>query len=197
MKNSFFLFLCALIFSVSVNAQSTADSISAKYKLLPMPEAFTVEKAFPAVGVYTLATTADAAAATEATATTEVRVSLDSASKGIVWVEGLPQGKFKAYLKQSPSTYRIIPQKTESGTQISEGTLIFDPSTNVLQIALGKAFDEANPAGVFAMNTTGASEMETEVKVKTKKSKTKSKARIQYYTANKTASVQKDATSSL
>ena len=162
-----------------------------------MPEAFTVEKAFPAVGVYTLSSAANAAATTEAAATNEVRVSLDSASKGIVWVEGLPQGKFKAYLKQSPSTYRIVSQKTESGTQIAEGTLIFDPSTNVLQIALGKAFDEANPAGVFAMNTTGASEMETEVKVKTKKSKTKSKARIQYYTANKTGSLQNDATSSL
>ena len=194
MKNSIFLFLCALVFSVSVNAQSTADSISAKYKLMPMPEAFTVEKAFPALGVYALSTPADAAAATAAS---EVRISLDSVNKGIVWVEGLPQGKFKAYLKQSPSTYRIISQKTETGKQIPEGTLIFDPSTNVLQIALGKAFDEANPSAVFAMNTTGASEVETEVKVKTKKSKTKSKAKIQYYTANKTAAVQQEATSSL
>ena len=194
MKNSIFLFLCALVFSVSVNAQSTADSISAKYKLMPMPEAFTVEKAFPALGVYALSTPADAAAATAAS---EVRISLDSVNKGIVWVEGLPQGKFKAYLKQSPSTYRIISQKTENGKQISEGTLIFDPSTNVLQIALGKAFEEANPSAVFAMNTTGASEVETEVKVKTKKSKTKSKAKIQYYTANKTATVQQEATSSL
>ena len=197
MKNSIFLFLCALVFSVSVNAQSTADSISAKYKLMPMPEAFTVEKAFPAVGVYTLSTPADAAAASAATAATEVRISLDSVNKGIVWVEGLPQGKFKAYLRQSPSTYRIVSQKTEAGKQISEGTLIFDPSTNVLQIALGKAYDEANPSAVFAMNTTGASELETEVKVKTKKSKTKSKAKIQYYTANKTAAVQQEATSSL
>jgi hypothetical protein len=194
MKNSFFLFLCAVVFSVSVNAQSTADSISAKYKLMPMPEAFTVEKAFPVVGSYTLSTPADANAVA---ASAEVRISLDSAHKGIVWVEGLPQGKFKAFLKQSPSTYRIISQKTEAGTQIPEGTMIFDPTTNVLQIALGKAFDDANPAGIFAMNTSGASEVETEVKVKTKKSKTKSKAKIQYFTANKTAGVQQEATSSL
>ena len=200
MKNSFFLFLCALVFSVSVNAQSTADSIAAKYKLLPMPEAFTIEKAFPALGVYTLATQASAEASTDASAVTtgpEVRVTLDSVNKGIVWVEGLPQGKFKAYLRQSPSTYRIVSQKTDNGKQISEGTLIFDASTNVLQIALGKAYDEANPSSVFAMNTTGASEIESEVKVKTKKSKTKSKAKIQYYTANKTATVQQEATSSL
>jgi hypothetical protein len=191
MKNTIFSFLCALIFSVSVNAQSTVDSIAAKYQLLPMPEAFTVEKAFPAIGVYTLATTS----AEEAT--TEVRVSLDSVSKGIVWVEGLPQGKFKAFLKQSPSTYRIISQKTESGKQIPEGTLIFDPATNVLQIALGKAFDDKDPAAVFALNTSGAEEVKSEVKVKTKNSKTKTKTKIQYYTANKAATVQQEATSSL
>jgi hypothetical protein len=192
MKNTIFLFVCALIFSVSVNAQSTVDSIAAKYKLLPMPEAFTVEKAFPVLGSYQLAVKEGS---TEPA--TEVKISLDSASKGIVWVEGLPQGKFKAFLRQSPATYRIISQKTESGKQISEGTMIFDPATNVLQIALGKAFDEANPTAVFAMNTTGAAEVETEVKVKTKKSKSKSKHKIQYFTANKTVAVQQEATSSL
>src|SRR5215212_190792 len=100
MKNAIFLFIAALFFSISVTAQSTVDSIAAKYKLQPMPEAMSVEKKFPALGTYQLTTT-DGASQT-------VTIALDQDSKGIVWVEGLPEGKFKAYLKKSPATYRIV-----------------------------------------------------------------------------------------
>ena len=182
MKNTIFLFLAAFLVTASVNAQSTADSIAAKYKLLPMPEALTLEKAFPAIGTYHLTGTADT--------TSIVTVSLDSSNKGIVWVEGLPQGKFKAYLKQSPASYRIIAQKTESSTQVPEGTLVFDPSTNTLNVALGKAFDDANPSEVFAMNTgttesTDVADAGTEVKVKTKTKESKVKNKIVFYSAVK------------
>jgi hypothetical protein len=182
MKNTIFLFLAAFLVTASVNAQSTADSIAAKYKLQPMPEALTLEKAFPAIGTYHLTGTTDT--------TSVVTVSLDSSNKGIVWVEGLPQGKFKAYLKQSPASYRILSQKTESGTQVPEGTLIFDPSTNTLNVELGKAFDDANPSGVFAMNTgttagTDVADAGTEVKVKTKTKDSKVKNKIVFYSAVK------------
>ena len=178
MKNTIFLFLAAFFIGATVNAQSTVDSIKAKYTLQPMPEALTLEKAFPAIGTYQLTTP-------EGSST--VTISLDSASKGIVWVEGLPQGKFKAYLKQSPATYRVVAQKTESGTQVPEGTLIFDPSTNTLNVALGKAFNDANPSEVFALNVTPADEATaaTEVKVKTKTKDSKKKEKIVFYSATK------------
>jgi len=183
MKNTMFLLAAALLFSVAVNAQSTVDSIRAKYQLQPMPEALTIEKAFPVLGTYQL---------TNQDGTTQnIVVSMDSASKGIVWVEGLPEGKFKAYLKRSPSTYRVITQKSPEGKQVPEGTLHFDPTTNTLHVALGKKFDEADPAGIFALTTpaTDATAMATtaptEVKVKTKKGDTKTKSKVMIYTATK------------
>jgi hypothetical protein len=164
MKNTIFLFLAAFFITATVNAQSTVDSIRAKYTLQPMPEALTLEKAFPVIGTYHL--TSDSSST--------VTVSLDSANKGIVWVEGLPQGKIKAYLKQSPATYRVVAQKTESGTQVPE--------------ALGKAFDDANPAEIFALNTAVAADdamAGTEVKVKTKTKDSKKKEKIVFYSATK------------
>ena len=178
MKNTMFLFVAALLFSAAVNAQSTVDSIKAKYQLQPMPEALTLEKTFPVIGSYSL---------TAADGTSQpVTITIDSVNRGIVWVEGLPEGKFKAYLRKAPGTYRIISQKSESGKQIPEGTLLFDPSTNTLNVALGKKFDEADPAAIFAMNSVDAdAPAVTEVKVKSKKGDTKTKSKVLFYTATK------------
>ena len=179
MKNTMFLLVAALLFSVAVNAQSTVDSIRAKYQLQQMPDSLTIEKTFPVLGNYQLNTT-DGSQQT-------VSITIDSVNKGIVWVEGLPEGRFKAYLKQAPATYRIVAQQSESGKQIQEGTLLLDPSTNTLNIALGKKFDDADPASVFAAlnNVSADLESNTEVKVKTKKGDTKSKAKLMFYTATK------------
>jgi len=43
MKNTIFLLIATFFLSVAVSAQSTADSIKAKYQLQPMPEALTIE----------------------------------------------------------------------------------------------------------------------------------------------------------
>lgn len=213
MKNRIFLLLAAFLFTAAVQAQSTVDSIAAKYKLVPMPEPLTIEKTFPVLGNYQLGADAMAttsvstsSATTTAPATTEtapsanttvttetanagsVVITLDPENKGVIWVEGLPQGKFKAYLKKSPSTYRILSQKTESGTQVPEGTLIYDTETKALNIALGKAYDEADPAAIFALNTTGtevAPPAENEVKIKTKTATSKTKTKVTYFTATK------------
>lgn len=223
MKNRIFLVIAAFLVTASVQAQSTVDSIAAKYKLVPMPEALTIEKTFPVLGTYQLGganawssgtpatsasdnnTTSTPAAtnspvSTESTASTSttsgnamantgsIVVTLDPVSKGIIWVEGLPQGKFKAYLKKSPSTYRILSQKTESGTQVPEGTLLYDTETKTLSIALGKAYDETDPAAIFALNTTTGNEVvpaENEVKIKTKSAKSKTKDKVTYFTATK------------
>lgn len=183
MKNFFFLLIAALFMTAAVNAQSTVDSIQAKYQMQPMPEALTLEKTFPVIGTYQLNST---------TGTPQtVTVTLDTTNKGIIWISGLPEGTMKAYLKKSPGTYRIVSQKTESGTQVPEGTLFFDPSTNTLDIALGKAYDEADPTAIFnnmnANSTADVANNANEVKVKTKSSagKTKAKTRLVFYTATK------------
>lgn len=219
MKNTIFLALAAFFATATVNAQSTVDSISAKYKLLPMPQALTVERIFPVIGTYTLSVTPDATATTTdaatantttqdantqttdmatATAVPSVMITLDSASKGVVWIEGLPEGKFKAYLKQSPSTYRIISQKTEAGTQIPEGTLYFDTTAKVLNVVLGIPYNETEPTAVFMTTTTAATEdvnaeATTKSKSKAKAKNAKAKTKVVYYTATKVVPVAADA----
>ncbi len=181
MKKRILAAAAAVVVAISANAQSTADSIASKYKLLPMPGAKTQEQTFPVLGSYQLT------GATEGTGA--ITVSLDPANKGIVWVEGLPQGKVKAYLKKSPTTYRIMPQKSESGKQVQEGTLHYDTTSHELHIALGKPYNDADPVAVFAGNSgtmqgTSADEaVVTKVKPKTAASKTKTK--VEYYTATK------------
>lgn len=192
MKNTFFLAVAALLFSVAVNAQSTVDSIAAKYKLLPMPAPLTIEKTFPVLGTYTLAGTGQAsAAATVATdssftgtaAVPSLVVTLDSVNKGMVWIEGLPEGKIKAFLQKSPATYRILAQRSESGKSVSEGTLILDTTTQTLNVALGAPFNSADPAAIFAFNNSTPDDNEVEIKAKSKNAKTK--AKVKFYTASK------------
>ncbi|HYH13906.1 MAG TPA: hypothetical protein VD794_01715 [Flavisolibacter sp.] len=227
MKNTFLSAIIALFIGVSASAQSTVDSITAKYKLLPMPAPLTVEKTFPVLGAYQLntgdapavntqavsattpatsapvsnATQTDSAAPATSTTTTpatttdvtatavtpSVTITLDSVNKGVVWIEGLPEGKFKAYLKKSPTTYRILAQKTNLGKQIPEGTLHYDVETNALHIALGKPYNEEDPTGIFAINapatTTDVAATSTASTTKSKSSKSKSK--VTFYTASK------------
>jgi hypothetical protein len=153
------------------------------------------------------ATTETAPATTMGTETASAGslvVTLDAENKGVIWVEGLPQGKFKAYLKKSPSSYRILSQKTETGNEIPEGTLLYDPSTKTLNIALGKEYDDADPAAIFALNpaltgaaTTDVAPADNTVKVKVKTATSKSKSKVSYFTASKieqTPSTSSDAT---
>ena len=86
-------------------------------------------------------------------------------------------------------------QKTDAGKEIPEGTLMLDPATNTLNIALGKDFDEVDPAAIFALNpalnpsattTDAAASTDNTVKVKVKTPTSKSKAKVTYYTATRT-----------
>lgn len=199
MKKMILAALAAGIAATSVQAQSTADSIAAKYKLQPMPAALTLDQAFPVVGNYQLQNSTEG--------TGSLTVNLDPSNKGIVWVEGLPQGKIKAYLKKTPSTYRILSQKTDGGKQVQEGTLHYDTTSHELHIALGKAYNESDPTGIFAMapdnmnamnagtdmNTTANGETETKVKTGDAKMKTEVKGN-QVKTKSKTAAAGKDKT---
>ena len=176
MKNTILLLIAFVFAGTAVKAQSTVDSIAAKYQLLPMPDSMTIEKTFPVLGTYQLNAGDDAQT---------VVVTLDEQNKGIIWVEGLPEGKFKAYLKQSPAAYRVLAQKTGSGRQIPEGTLLLDQASNTLNVALGKSFDSADPAAIFQMNANAdvASSGSSELKIKSKSGSAKKKTKVQFYTA--------------
>ena len=159
----------AFSFSAAVNAQQTwdpkknptVDSINAKYadKIVPPRPALTIDQVYPVIGQYQSTVNMDAS---------NVAVVLDEASHGIIWVTGLPQGKIKAMLKRSPATYRIPAQTGEDGKMIPEGTLIYDKDANVLNIVIGKPFNENDPGQVFLPKTTDEVVAEEPVTVKTK-----------------------------
>lgn len=93
------------------------------------------EHAFPVLGSFNAS----------GSSTGAVTITLDETNKGMVWVEGLPQGKFKALLKKSPATYKIPAQTTESGKAVAEGTLFYNPASKEVNIVLGRAFNDADP----------------------------------------------------
>jgi hypothetical protein len=121
----------------------TVSVISDKYKdkYITSKPALTTADIFPAIGKYESATNTDAASVT---------ISLDAENKGLVWIEGLPQGKVKAMLRKSPATYKIPAQKTEDGKEVAEGTALFDKETNTLSIIIGKNYNAIEPAAAFA-----------------------------------------------
>jgi hypothetical protein len=116
----------------------TVDSINAKYSLLPMPAPMSIDQVFPALGEFQ---------STDAPA--NVKIVLDEQNKGVVWIEGLPQGRVKAMLRKSPSTYKIPAQKTDEGTDVPEGTLLYDKDSKKLSICLGRAYNDQDPAAAF------------------------------------------------
>ena len=148
----------------------TVDSIRSKYtaQYIAPKAALTSADIFPVIGQYESSTNADAA---------HVTVMLDETNKGVVWIEGLPQGKIKAMLRKSPGTYKIPAQKTADDKDVAEGTLIFDKETNALSIVIGKEYNAADPASVFAVPAIGDATPlpEQETKVKAGKTKTKVK----------------------
>ncbi|NOT50437.1 MAG: hypothetical protein HOP10_04075 [Chitinophagaceae bacterium] len=128
---------------------------------------------FPVIGKYESSTNADAAS---------VSIALDGENKGMVWIEGLPQGKIKAMLRRSPAVYKIPAQKTEDGKEIAEGTLIFDKETNTLSINIGKPFKAEDPAAVFLVPVE---EPAPAVTTKSKKTKTIKEPKPWIYTGTK------------
>ena len=126
---------------------------------------------FPVLGTYSSANTVEASTIT---------ITLDETNRGLVWIEGLPQGRIKAMLRKSPATYKIPAQKTDDGKDIAEGTLIFDKETNTLNICIGKEYNAADPANAFIP----ASE-ETSEAVKSKKTKKPAEPKAWMYTGTK------------
>lgn len=140
------------LLTISIQAQQTTwdakknptvEAIISKYEGKPVTPRteLTTSDIFPVIGKYESATNSDA---------TAVTIKLDEQNKGMVWIEGLPQGKIKAMLRKSPAIYKIPAQKTEDGKKdVAEGTLIFDNETNTLSICIGKAFNTEDPTVAF------------------------------------------------
>ena len=160
------------------------------YKMQPMPEALTTEKISPVIGKYQLTDK-------EGTAST-VSVSLDPSNKGIVWIEGLPQGKIKATLRKSPATYKIPVQKlgeeaiatevevkdaktaknVKAAKELPEGVLIYDKDANVLNVCIGCKYNNEDPATAFTpAEAVVADDMEKAEK-KTAKTTKKSNVKV-------------------
>lgn len=198
MKKNFLITL-ALIISVSsfTFAQVSSQPETPKnYKpnpkeLLPMPGELSEADVFPVLGKYEyINNNGD---------TSEINITRDAENKGVVWVNGMMLGRFKADLKASPCTYKIPGQKTlqnEHSTEVEEienvssstsptkkpvrfsgksvpaGTMIFDIETSKLFLNLGAGFDEKNPTKIFPELVNETDELQTEA---TKKNISKNK----------------------
>jgi hypothetical protein len=139
------LFFTATLSAQTEPAKPTTDQWNNyspdKYKMQPMPDALTKEKIFPIIGKYTLTNSEGV--------NTEATITLDETNNGIVWVDGLPQGKIKGYLKKVPGVYIIPAQKTEDEKDIAPGVLMFDKNTNSLNVCLACTFNYDDPASAF------------------------------------------------
>jgi hypothetical protein len=156
----------------------------AKYQLLPMPQPLSTDKIFPAAGQYTVTN--------KEGVTSNVTITLDETNNGIVWIDGLPEGRVKAYLRKSPGTYKIPEQKLgeeKDAKTVKEGVLIYDKDANLLNVCFGCKYDVENPAVAFAPadETTATPEVEATAKKTTKKTKVKKevKAKPVFYSGSK------------
>ncbi|MBZ4190823.1 hypothetical protein [Niabella beijingensis] len=182
-KRSFFTFFLAIAITMVTFAQTASTpEVPKNYKpqpkeLLPMPDSMTENEIFPVLGTFDV---------TDPKGTTShLTITRDTENKGIVWVSGLLQGKFKALIKDAPATYKIPVQKTlanddaadaamevtdeatdkktkskvVSGRSIQEGTLIYDKDANAIYINIGNKYNEEEPTAVFPEMTAPAEDV--------------------------------------
>ncbi|HVF81994.1 MAG TPA: hypothetical protein VM884_08675 [Flavisolibacter sp.] len=164
MKNNTFLALALLVASAATAQTTKADTTApavpptttvAAEAVIPehlkglTTETLRPEHSFPVLGSYKAS----------GKSTGDITITLDETNKGIVWVEGLSQGKFKALMKKAPATYKVPAQQTESGKAVAEGVLFFNPESKELTIALGRSFDDADPTSFLTSESKGKSKV--------------------------------------
>ena len=155
----------------------------AKYAMLPMPEPLTTEKIFPVIGKYDVTNKEGEAS--------QLAISLDETNKGIAWIDGLPQGRIKANLRQSPATYKIPEQKLgeeKDAKTVAEGVLVYDKDANTFNLCIGCKYNAENPSEAF--NPAPVEEEVAPAKpakkgVKTKAVKKVVKVKPTFYTGSK------------
>ncbi|HSU27929.1 MAG TPA: hypothetical protein VLJ68_06085 [Chitinophagaceae bacterium] len=194
-----------LSLSLTVRAQQTYDpkknptvtAITSQFegKLIGPRAPVTINQIFPVIGKYesTNTTLNTEASATAPVLVTSLSISLDEMNKGLVWIDGLPQGRVKAMLRKSPSTYKIPAQTTAEGKEVPEGVLIYDNDANTLNICLGCTYNLENPAVAFEPAPVVEEPVQQPVK-KSKKDKSKpvvkvEKAQPWFYSGSKVVEV--------
>lgn len=168
-----------------VSTDKWNSSNPSQYQLLPMPEALTIEKSFPAIGKYQLTDKDGNAVA--------VTAMLDETNKGVLLVNGLPEGSIKAYLRKSPAVYKIPAQKTADEKDVKEGVLIYDKDANVMNICFGCTYNNEDPATAFLPVQEDQAPVEEAPKKNTKTSKKSTAKKVEvakpvHYTGTKLAS---------
>ena len=71
----------------------------------------------------------------------------------MVWIDGLPEGRIKATLRKSPSTYKIPAQKLgeeKDAKSVAEGVLVYDKDANTMNVCIGCTYNAEDPAIAFA-----------------------------------------------
>jgi hypothetical protein len=114
----------------------------------------------------TTATTTEAQAnTTTTTAGSNVTITVDEQNPGKIWISGLGDDKFYAYLKTNADIYKIPTQKVSDKKSISEGIVSYNEASKEVHIRIGSGFNDADPNA--SLNATQAVTAATESTEKT------------------------------
>ncbi|MDI3322616.1 hypothetical protein [Pinibacter soli] len=164
----------------------TAKKTSAWGSLAPIPQAqplseFKSSAPAPNAGKYYVAvlgtyqpenttTTANEtqpSATTTTTAGSNVTITVDEQNPGKIWVSGIGDDKFYAYLKSDANIYKIPAQKVSDKKSISEGIVSYNETSKEVHIRIGSGFNDADPtASLNGTQATASAEMPAEKPMK-------------------------------
>lgn len=115
----------------------------------------------------TTATEAQANATSTTTAGSDVTITVDDQNPGKIWVSGIGEDKFYAYLKNESNIYKIPAQKVNDKKSISEGIVSYDETSKEVHIRIGSGYNDADPnASLNATEATASAETATEKPMK-------------------------------
>lgn len=115
----------------------------------------------------TTATEAQPSATTTTTAGSNVTITVDEQNPGKIWVSGIGDDKFYAYLKNDANVYKIPTQKVSDKKSISEGIVSYDETSKEVHIRIGSGFNDADPnASLNSTQATASAETPAEKPVK-------------------------------
>jgi|GEM_PF-1684174 len=116
-------------------------------------------------------TTATETQPSTTTAGSNVTITVDEQNPGKIWVSGIGDDKFYAYLKNDANIYKIPTQKVSDKKSISEGIVSYNETSKEVHIRIGSGFNDADPtASLNGTQATASAEMPAEKPMK--KSKT-------------------------
>lgn len=127
----------------------------------------------------TTATGTEAQSNTNATTTagSNVSVTVDDQNPGKIWISGIGEDKFYAYLKNDANVYKIPNQKVSDKKSISEGIVSYDETSKEVHIRIGSGYNDADPnASLNATQAIASAETPAEQPAKTAKKGKKSHA---------------------